>query len=307
MSLPDKAVEIQSRFRVDFVPISGWPAAGRGTRIPASMIKSAVTVSLVPEAQGGPFVFWGDLPGACRKARALEFDAVEVFPPDPESIDAAGLQKLLNENGLALAAFGTGGGWLRQKLTLTAADADVRSRARAFIRRMIDQAAPFQSRVILGSMQGRWEGAVSRDQAVAWLAEGLEELGDHAAKQGVTLLYEHLNRYETNLFNRVEQVVPFLQGLSTKNVRILADLFHLNIEEQSLPEALRACGDLLGHVHFVDSNRRAAGWGHTDFPPIISALRQMGYQGFLSAECFAYPDSDRAAGQTIARFRELTR
>lgn len=269
------------------------------------MIKSAVTVSLVPEAQGGPFVFWGDLPGACRKARALGFDAIEVFPPQPEAIVPADLHRHLAENGLALAALGTGGGWLRQKLSLTAPDAGVRSRAREFIRRMLDLAGDFQSRVILGSMQGRWEGAVSRDQAVGWLAEALEDLGTHASARGVTLLYEHLNRYETNLFNRVEQVVPFLNGLRTRNVRILADLFHLNIEERSVPDALRACGELLGHVHFVDSNRRAAGWGHTDFAPVLAALREMRYPGYLSAECFAFPDSDAAAAQTIARFREL--
>jgi sugar phosphate isomerase/epimerase len=170
---------------------------------------------------------------------------------------------------------------------------------------MLDLAGHFQSRVILGSMQGRWEDAVSRDQAVGWLAEALEDLGAHAATRGVTLLYEHLNRYETNLFNRVEQVVPFLNSLRTRNVRMLADLFHLNIEERSVPEALRSCGELLGHIHFVDSNRRAAGWGHTDFAPVLAALREMRYAGYLSAECFAFPDSDAAAAQTIARFREL--
>ena len=50
------------------------------------MIKSAVTISLVPEARGGPFVFWDDLADACRKASSLGFDGVEVFPPDASAI-----------------------------------------------------------------------------------------------------------------------------------------------------------------------------------------------------------------------------
>jgi len=51
-------------------------------------MKSAVTVSLVAEAKGGPFVFWDDLPAACRKAKEIGFDAVEIFPPSPDAIAA---------------------------------------------------------------------------------------------------------------------------------------------------------------------------------------------------------------------------
>ena len=72
------------------------------------MIRSAVTVSLVPEARGGPFVFWDDLAGACRKARALGFDAVEVFPPGPDAIPVDDFRSLLEDHGLSLAAVGTG-------------------------------------------------------------------------------------------------------------------------------------------------------------------------------------------------------
>ncbi|MFM8336344.1 MAG: TIM barrel protein, partial [Opitutaceae bacterium] len=60
------------------------------------------------------------------------------------------------------------------------------------------------------------------------------------------------------------------------------------------------------HVHFADSNRRAVGLGHTDFAPVIAALREIGYRGYLSAEVFALPDAPRAAEQTIASFRRVT-
>ena len=72
------------------------------------MIRSAVTVSLVHEVRGGPFVFWDDLPAACRKASELGFDAVEIFPPGPEVIDVPAVRKLLGDHGLGLAAVGTG-------------------------------------------------------------------------------------------------------------------------------------------------------------------------------------------------------
>jgi hypothetical protein len=83
------------------------------------MIKSAVTISLVPEAQGGPFVFWGDLAGSCAKAAALGFDAVEIFAPSAEALDARQLKQLLTQHRLNLAALGTGGGWVLRKLRLT--------------------------------------------------------------------------------------------------------------------------------------------------------------------------------------------
>src|ERR1700731_416107 len=98
------------------------------------MIRSSVTVSLVPESRGGPFVFWDDLPGACRKAKDLGFDAVEVFPPAPDAVNPNQLRTLLKDHGLALAAVGTGAGWVKGRLHLCPADAGARARARAFIR-----------------------------------------------------------------------------------------------------------------------------------------------------------------------------
>src|SRR5476649_829008 len=101
-------------------------------------IRSSITVSLVPEARGGPFVFWDDLPGACRQAKAMGFDAVEIFPTAAATLDPRGLQTLLRDHGLKLAAMGTGAGWVKERLHLTLPDAEARSKARAFIRSIID-------------------------------------------------------------------------------------------------------------------------------------------------------------------------
>ena len=269
-------------------------------------MKSAVTISLVPEARGGPFVFWDGLADASAQAAALGFDAVEIFPPSPEALDLAAIRTLLASHGLAVAAVGTGGGWLLRKLTLTSEDAATREQAREFIHRVIDAAAELGAPAILGSMQGRWEGAVPREQALGWLGDALEEFGDHAAARGQVFLYEPLNRYETNLFNRVPDAAAWLRTLLTRHIRVLADLFHMNLEEPDLASALREAGALVGHVHFADSNRRAIGLGHTDARAVVAALREIGYAGYLSAEILPLPDSSTAAAQTIASFRELT-
>lgn len=271
------------------------------------MIRSAVTVSLVSEARGGPFVFWDDLPMACQTARSLGFDAVEVFPPSPDAVDSGQLRRLLEDNALALAAVGTGAGWVRQKLHLCLPDAAARTRAREYIRAIIDFAGPFGAPAIIGSMQGRSGDDVDGPTARKLLADALEDLGEHARQYGVPLIFEPINRYETNLINSLAAGTELLAPLTTKNVRLLADLFHMNIEEVDSAAALRTAGALIGHVHFVDSNRRPAGLGHIDYRPIAAALAEIGYDRFASAEALPWPDPESAARQTITAFRRFFR
>ncbi|WP_422930831.1 TIM barrel protein [Singulisphaera sp. PoT] len=268
--------------------------------------RSSVTVSLVPEARGGPFVFWDDLPDACRQAKELGFDAIELFPPGPDAVDPAHLRKLLDEHGLGLAAVGTGAGWVKGKLNLVLPDAGNRSKARDFIRAIIDFAGPLGAPAIIGSMQGR-SGGDWLDPATArgHLLDALQELGEHAEQYGVPLIYEPLNRYETNMANTLEAGTELLGSLSTANVVLLADLFHMNIEEADSAEALKKAGNRVGHVHFVDSNRRPAGFGHIDYRPIVAALQSIGYDRYISAEAFPYPDSAGAAKWTIEAYREF--
>ncbi len=269
------------------------------------MIKSAITVSLVPEAKGGPFVFWNGLEDACAKAAALGFDAIEIFLPCVEEIDAPALRRLLDRHQLRVAAIGTGAGWVKHQLRLTDPDPHQRERAEGFIAAVIDFAASFDAPTIVGSMQGRCDAGIPREQAVQWLTEGLEVLGERAEGEGIPLIYEPLNRYETNLFNRLSDTAAFLGSLKTRNIRILADLFHMNIEEAVIAESIRAVGSMIGHVHFADSNRQAIGFGHTDMTPIAEALREIGYSGYVSAEVLPLPDSETAADRTIRSFREF--
>jgi sugar phosphate isomerase/epimerase len=269
-------------------------------------MKSAVTISLVAESRGGPFVFWDDLPAACRKAKELGFDAIELFPPGPDAVDPAMLRTLLDDNGLSLAAVGTGAGWVKHKLSFTAPDEATRDKALNFVKRMIEFAGPFGAPVIIGSMQGKAADAVTKPIALRYLGNALFKLDEHAADFETTVHYEPLNRYETNLVTTLADGVALLTGLGVANVKLLADLFHMNIEEVNLADALRAAGKHVGHVHFADSNRRAAGMGHTDFGPVVKALREIGYAGYLSAEVFPFPDSDAAAKQTIESFKQHT-
>jgi sugar phosphate isomerase/epimerase len=266
------------------------------------MIKSAVTISLVPEARGGPFVFW-DLEEGCRKAAEFGFDAIEIFPPGPDAIPPKETRALLDRYGLEVAAVGSGAGWVKHQLTLTSSDESVRGRAKEFIRGLILAARELDAPVIIGSMQGRWGDGMSRDDALDYLGEALHDLATYASiRETPALVFEPLNRYETNLLNRLSDAGALLQRHNAP-VPMLADLFHMNIEEADLAAAIR--GDTWGiwHVHLADSNRRAAGFGHTDFAAIAEALRDIGYDGYISAEALPLPDPDTAARKTMETFR----
>ena len=121
------------------------------------------------------------------------------------------------------------------------------------------------------------------------LLEALVELAEHAAREGVWLSLEPINRYEDYMVNRMDQAVELAEEVRrrdrTRPVRVCADLFHMNIEEDDLPTAITAAGPLIGHVHVDDSNRLQPGTGHLDFAGAFGALHEIGYDGWLTLEC----------------------
>jgi sugar phosphate isomerase/epimerase len=275
------------------------------------MIRSAITISLVEQARGGPFVLWDDLPTACAKAAKLGFDAVEIFAPSTDAVDPKTLGPLLKGHGLKLAALGTGAGWVIHKLHLTSSDEYTRLKALEFIKSIIDCAGELGAPAIVGSMQGKAAPALPdglpHDMAIRYLSDSLATLGAHAARHQQVVLYEPLNRYETNLVNTIEAGNALVESLGPEgwHVKLLADLFHMNIEEQDVAGAIRRAGSRIGHVHLADSNRRAAGQGHTDFAPIVAALREEKFNGYASAEVLAWPNPDEAAALAMAGFRKF--
>jgi sugar phosphate isomerase/epimerase len=268
-------------------------------------MRTAITLSQVPEAAAGPFVFHEPLAQGFALAKETGFDDVELFLPGPDHVSVEEIKALSQAHGLGIAAVGTGAGMVKHGLSLTDPSLDKRVAAIDFIERMIAFGGQLGAPAILGSMQGKHGGDVSKDQALEWLAEALLITGRTAAKYKVPFIYEPLNRYETNLINRLADGAEYIEANSLDNIVLLADLFHMNIEETNLADSIRAAGKHTGHVHYADSNRRAMGMGHTDPAPIVVALKDVGYKGHLSAEIFPLPDPITAAKQTIESIRSV--
>jgi len=113
----------------------------------------------------------------------------------------------------------------------------------------------------------------------------LDDIGAHAEKVGAVLLVEPLNRYETHLLRRLEDAVDVCRRVGNPNVKIMADFFHMSIEEADIPASIRKAGEWIAHVHLADSNRLLPGFGHTDFKAGFAALKEVGFANYMALEC----------------------
>jgi sugar phosphate isomerase/epimerase len=129
------------------------------------------------------------------------------------------------------------------------------------------------------------------------LVEQLAALGAHAAAAGVVLLLEPLNRYEDHMVNTLAQAAELVRAAGSPGVLVLADTYHMNIEEEDPCAALRAAAPVLGAVHLSDSNRHQPGAGHVPFAAVLDTLRDVGFSGTLSVECRVRGDAGAALAE----------
>jgi sugar phosphate isomerase/epimerase len=135
------------------------------------------------------------------------------------------------------------------------------------------------------------------------LLDALEELGEHADESGTLVLLEPLNRYEDHMLNRVEQAVELCQAVGRPTIKVMGDLFHMNIEEDDLGESIRRAEGHLAHVHLADSNRLQPSAGHTDFVGAFSALRDISFDGYMAMECGIRGDPREVLPEIVRHLR----
>ena len=145
------------------------------------------------------------------------------------------------------------------------------------------------------------------DEDRAVLLEGLAELGEHAVREGATLVLEPLNRYEDHMVNRLEQAVERVDAVGLPSVKVLADTYHMNIEEDEPTAALVAAAARLGHVQVSDSNRLQPGAGHIDWAALLRTLEAVGYDGYLALECRLRGEPAAAVAAVPAFLRQASR
>jgi len=267
-------------------------------------MKTSIVLS-THQAKFNAVAFKGDLEANVSKIAGLGYDGVELAIRDPKLVDADALLAMTQRCGLSVPAIGTGQAWGEEGLSFTDPDETVR---RAAVQRIIDH-VPLAARtgavIILGLIRGVVKPGVEPAQAQAWMVDALKRCSAAAQTRGVRLALEPINRYETTLINSVADCLALIDAVDADNFGVLADTFHMNIEDVSIVSSLKQAGAQLFHVHFADSNRQYPGAGHIDFTAIVEALNEVNYQGYISIEAMPLPDAETCAREAIKTLDRL--
>ena len=198
-----------------------------------------------------------------HRLAGLGYDAVELGA-ELSPADAGKVRDLVEDAGLTVSSICPS---FTAERDLSHPDPQVRENAVCYLREVADLAHAVRAPMFIVAPTAflRSRPLASEDEEWGWAVESIKAAGEYAALLGVGLTLECWNRYGTFLLNRLDQASRMWRETGLPNGGVLADTYHMNIEERSLPEAIRVTGTLINHVHLSDSNRAAPGLGHVDY------------------------------------------
>jgi D-psicose/D-tagatose/L-ribulose 3-epimerase len=182
---------------------------------------------------------------------------------------------------------------------LAAAPPHVVAETQDYLRHCVDVAQTVGATRVVGpiytSVGRTWRmPAEERPALVADLREALRPVANYAGERGIMVGIEPLNRYETSVLTTVDQVLELVGELPRESVGVAPDVYHMNIEEKSISDALRACGDRMIHVQVCANDRGTPGDDHLDWDDIRAGLLDIGYDQIMGIESFT-PDNETIA------------
>jgi D-psicose/D-tagatose/L-ribulose 3-epimerase len=245
-----------------------------------------------------------DFPSIARHIAELGFDLVEVPIERITDLSYADAAAVIKDTGLAASVCAV----MSPDRDLIHPDETVRANGVAYVRHCIDAARTLGARNVIGpiySAVGRlWQpSADERARDVDLLARQLRGLACYAGEHDVVLCIEPLNRFETSLINLAEQAIEVIDRVDHAACGLLLDTFHMNIEERSLGDAIRAAGPRLRHLHACENDRGTPGTGHVPWQEVADACRMIGYGGPVVIETFT--DRVKTMARAVAIWRPL--
>jgi D-psicose/D-tagatose/L-ribulose 3-epimerase len=217
----------------------------------------------------------------------MGFDLVEVPIESTTDLDYRKGAEIARSNKLAVSVCAAMG----PDRDLIHPDESIRKNGMDYVRHCIDAAQTLGAANLVGplySAVGRtWQQtADERRRDLDLLVAQLRELATYAGERGVTLCVEPLNRFETSFLNLASQAIEVVDRVDHKACGLLLDTFHMNIEERSIGDAIRAAGPRMRHLHTCENDRGAPGSGHVPWDEVAKACRDIGYRGPMVIESF---------------------
>jgi len=222
------------------------------------------------------------------KIAKMGFDHIEIPIDDPKTLDFKKCAEIVKKAGISsISCCGAMG----PDRDLIDPDPKVRSNGRAYLKDCIDGLALMGGTNLVGpfySAVGRtWQqSADEREHDMKILVDILKDLADYAGKKGVLLGLEPLNRFETSFITTADQAIELVDRVNHPALKIMLDTFHMNIEENSMGDAIRTVGSRLLQVHSNENNRGTPGAGHVPWKEVAKALKDIKFDGVLVIESF---------------------
>jgi sugar phosphate isomerase/epimerase len=265
-------------------------------------VKFSIALSPV-KSVFSPLLYSGNLLHGVKRAAEIGYDGVELNIRDVTRENLDDFVSITKSFQMDIVALGTGQSYLTDGWSILSKDLSIRNMLFSRLKSHIDFCSKTGAKLILGGVFGKLEGNDEEKTAQKeFAAEFVGRLARYAFKNGVDLLLEPINRYETNFLNTVDKAIRFMENVNCPNVYVLPDTFHMNIEEDDLSIAIKKAGDKIKHFHVADSNRLSAGSGHIDFKEVLRTLESIKYSGYISGEFLPLPDDDTAA---LSHFKHL--
>jgi D-psicose/D-tagatose/L-ribulose 3-epimerase len=241
------------------------------------------------------------------KMRDHGYDFVELLVPEVGELDIAEAKRALDDAGLGVVLAAR----VNLQRNLSSAETEAHRAGIDYLKYTVDCAAGLGATIVGGPLTGNplvfagrppqpvdeAERLARKDRCV----KGLKEAGDYAAKAGVLLAVEPLNRFESDVLCTTQQAMELLDAVDHPAVKLMLDTFHMHMEESSLGEAIRLGGDRLVHFQANENHRGFPGTGQTDWVEVCRALHDVGYKGPISLEPFRR--SDDRFGVPFAQWR----
>jgi len=231
--------------------------------------------------------------------KSMGYDGVEL-PLFNTELDYSAWGKRLDDFGLERTAVTVRG----EEDNPISSVAKVRALGVENTKRALDCCHAAGAQTLVGpfhSALGLFSGQGPTDDEWKWGVESMQQVAEHAAQAGVLLGVECLNRFETYLLNTHADSARFAREVNHPNCRVMYDTFHANIEEKSISQAIRDCGDLLCHVHISENDRSTPGQGNVRWSENFDTLKEVGYDGWLMIEAFGLALPELAAATKIWR------
>ena len=232
----------------------------------------------------------------------MGYAAVEPMINDAAAVDADMVREVLKQFSIGISGLRTGSIYGKNGWSFADPDPEVRRKAVGRLKQVITLAGELKTSVMVGLMQGHPAEGCSVETAEERIAPCLRECAEWAAGCGVTIMYESVNRFELEYHNTIRSMIDMIRRIDPEGklpIRILADVYHMHLEDPSVPSALIRSMPYLGHIHFADSTRKAPGSGCIDFVEVIKDLEAMDYAGYATVEVTPVPSVLGSAEESI--------